>query len=329
MKAFLLRTCFFLLLQGVLFLFCWSPRLPHEHNYLAATLDKHAHLRASPSPRLILVGGSNLAFGINSAILRDELGLEVVNMGLNASLGIPYMLDEIEPDIRAGDLVVLSFEYDILAREPVDLLLRQLLEIRPANFRALPVNRWKSVLDRYGFSIIGAFVGRNIALRTPSDIRDDGYRREYFDADGCYVGHYGKDPTFQAKNEPEIPRIAAAVEERVSRFVKSCRARGVFCAISCPPHPASMVRAKIEAIEENFARLRTINGLIILDEPLDHAYPEDHFYDTSYHLTQAGTMERTLKLARSLRRVLDGPIGARQGIYSLHTLVHPRKPALE
>src|SRR5438270_3278585 len=66
MKGFLLKICSFLLLQAVIFAFFWNPSFPHEDNYLAATIDKHHRLNTTRAPRIILVGGSNLAFGIKS-----------------------------------------------------------------------------------------------------------------------------------------------------------------------------------------------------------------------------------------------------------------------
>ena len=68
-----------------------------DDNYLAAVLEKDRLIRSTPSPKIILVGGSNLAFGIDSRMLRDSLNVNIVNMGLYAKLGLRYMLAQVKP----------------------------------------------------------------------------------------------------------------------------------------------------------------------------------------------------------------------------------------
>ena len=83
-----------------------------DDSYLAAVLEKDRIIRNTPSPKIILVGGSNLAFGIDSRMMQDSLGLNVVNMGLYAKLGLKYMLAQVRPYIQRGDVVVVVPEYD-------------------------------------------------------------------------------------------------------------------------------------------------------------------------------------------------------------------------
>src|SRR5215212_5179389 len=83
-----------------------------DDSYIAAVLEKDRLIRDTPSPKIILVGGSNLAFGIDSHMLEDSLGVHVVNMGLYAKLGLRYMLAQVKPYIRKGDLVLVVPEYD-------------------------------------------------------------------------------------------------------------------------------------------------------------------------------------------------------------------------
>ena len=58
-----------------------------DDNYLAAVLEKDRLIRNTASPKIILVGGSNLAFGIDSRAIEDSLGIHVVNMGCTRGLG--------------------------------------------------------------------------------------------------------------------------------------------------------------------------------------------------------------------------------------------------
>ena len=78
----------------------------------ASILDKHQLLQRAGSPKIVFVGGSSLALGLDSALIHTKTGLPVVNMGLNGGLGLRYMLEEVKPDIGPGDLIVVSPEYE-------------------------------------------------------------------------------------------------------------------------------------------------------------------------------------------------------------------------
>ena len=72
---------FILLLSGVLLialLFIPNNKIPD--NSLFASYDKHQRLSSITEPKIILVGGSNLPFGVKSKMLEDSLGMPVVGM---------------------------------------------------------------------------------------------------------------------------------------------------------------------------------------------------------------------------------------------------------
>ena len=63
---------------------------------MAAIIDKHAHADSIKAGKIILAGGSNLAFGIDSKQLEETLGMPVVNLGLHAGLGLHFILEELK-----------------------------------------------------------------------------------------------------------------------------------------------------------------------------------------------------------------------------------------
>ena len=91
-----------------LFAFALPPL--YAETYLAALPDKAAALKAADSPKVVLVGGSGTAFDTDCALLKEETGLESVNLGLYAGLGTTVMLEMALPDIASGDIVVFSPE---------------------------------------------------------------------------------------------------------------------------------------------------------------------------------------------------------------------------
>src|SRR5688500_9034323 len=67
----------FALIAGVVFL------VPEGNDYGLATVLKHDRLARDVPRKIVFIGGSNLAFGMDSGMVEKATGLPVVNMGMN------------------------------------------------------------------------------------------------------------------------------------------------------------------------------------------------------------------------------------------------------
>lgn len=109
---FLLRVALFLLAAGfpLCLLHLLLPPWPLDQQHmLAAMIDKHAAL-ADSRARILIVGGSSAAFGVDSERISRELSVPVVNLGLHAGLGVEFMLREVAAVATDDDLVILCPE---------------------------------------------------------------------------------------------------------------------------------------------------------------------------------------------------------------------------
>src|SRR5689334_933484 len=59
----------------------YHRQFPPADNYFLAAVDKQRLVARQPSPRLIFVGGSSMAFGLDSAAVAQACGYHPVNMG--------------------------------------------------------------------------------------------------------------------------------------------------------------------------------------------------------------------------------------------------------
>ena len=80
-------------------------------NYLYEYKSKLELLRNTPSPKIVLVGGSGVAFNTVSPMLADSFGYNVVNYGLHAGIGVRYPISDVVYNINQGDIVVIQIEY--------------------------------------------------------------------------------------------------------------------------------------------------------------------------------------------------------------------------
>ena len=71
---------------------------------------KTDRLNSVQDKKIVIIGGSSVAFGVRSDLMEQELGIEVVNFGLYANLGTKYMLDVAKDSINEGDIVIVAPE---------------------------------------------------------------------------------------------------------------------------------------------------------------------------------------------------------------------------
>ena len=67
----------------------------------------------------------------------DRLGYQPVNMGVHGALGATFMINEVKPHLREGDVVVLCFEDPLLAYHDTSVELQFMIEHRPDGFALL------------------------------------------------------------------------------------------------------------------------------------------------------------------------------------------------
>ena len=106
----ILAALFVLLAEQIFFLVCGFC-LPAQFGdtFMGELKSKYERLKETPGERIVLVGGSGVAFGYDSRLIEEELKeYSVVNFGMYAGLGTKAVLDLSEEYIRAGDIVILS-----------------------------------------------------------------------------------------------------------------------------------------------------------------------------------------------------------------------------
>lgn len=128
---------FFLIISITIFFlaFTYKKLYDIETDYMASIINKHKRLEQFNDNRLLLVGGSNLAFGINSALIEKELNVNVINLGLHAGLGFDFIINEAISSVKTGDIILLSLEYYIYneSYQPTTYLVDHTQKIFPSS----------------------------------------------------------------------------------------------------------------------------------------------------------------------------------------------------
>jgi len=299
MRRFLTKALIFTLLAVAVNLGLLVVLAPDPDTMLRAVVDKEALLRRTGSPKIVFIGGSSLGFGLDSARVDAAFPEHaVVNMGLQGSIGLRYMLRQVEDEIGSGDVVVLNPEFpQFLGMANGDDGLVTVWQAHPEGRRHLDDPR----------QIINII--RNVPLvlsrRFEGKIRRGGgaarvYRRGGFNDYGDVVSHLdepGADQTGKALlpgySMADFDEDATAL---VNRFTEICEARGARVFLIYPAiteHHAHQNRAFLEAFD---ARLNEALQLSFLGTPAMSAQNNDQFFDTVYHLTREGRAVRTERI---------------------------------
>ena len=85
---------------------------PFEKSFVCALDEKYDRLYSTEGEKIVVIGGSSVAFGLRSDILEEYAQMPVVNFGLYAALGTKLMLDLSRDAIGEGDVVIITPEID-------------------------------------------------------------------------------------------------------------------------------------------------------------------------------------------------------------------------
>lgn len=306
MKPFVSQLIAFWALQAAIGAAIFASYDIDRGAYIAAAQDKQARLESLGSPKVVLLGGSSTAFGFDSKKIQEALGMPVVNMGIQASLGVNYLLDESVDSIGKGDLVVVSLEYPLYySRGEAALTIYQLLEQRPSDFSKFTYDypMVKTLLDG-GHLYVRHVLRSVVADLFPARRSEVGLRRDWHDETGDVVKHRQLPPRPFSPERPGYFVIDEQVIERLAALSELCDQRGARLFVF---HPA--VALAEESVDQAiyqpiYDSIKESTNVVQLNEPKEMAYDRKLFFDSSYHVNAEGLEKRTSLLIQRLKAAL-------------------------
>jgi hypothetical protein len=307
-KASFLTAAIIVLVLGGIF-FSIQPDPLHYYQGSVLKLDL---LKNTPSPRIIVTGGSNIAFGIDSELMEKSLGLPVINHGLVVGLGVAP-IKELKEYIQPGDIIIISLEYynflDEVAFFGYPNYLADWIEFSPKRFKYLPnpigemPNMTLIMLQRK----VNRQINYYLYGKTLEPMRDI-YTGDQFNSHGDFIGHLNIDPN----NQPEIDSSAYPITMLDEAYVfladfnKYARTKGA--SVYYEPQPNRQSNCKTTGYNnlKRFYRTLQRESSIPVLTPLDQlCMPDEYFFDTPYHLNAEGRQFRTERLIENLKTALD------------------------
>lgn len=292
-----------LCVAAALAIFIGTIILPqYRYAYTASLCDKMDRLMSMEGSKIVLIGDSNLAFGINSEMLEEEFGMPVVNMGLHGSMGNAFHEEMAKANLCEGDIIVVahtSYADQDKITDPVTAWLA--VENHPQLWRLI---RPKDIPDMYFAFPTYAKKALTLWASKEGNIQDHGtaYSRLAFNEFGdVSFERQTQKYTFTEKSV-HVPNVNAVCTDRLNRLNRYVTDRGASLVIAAYPIACGAFTPPEQEYVQFQQNLQAAVDCPVISDYRDYFLEYAYFYDTEYHLTQEGADLRTEQLIRDLKR---------------------------
>lgn len=277
---------------------------PDPGHYFAGSLLHIKLLKNTPSPRIVLIGGSNVSFGIDAELMQRTLGLPVINDGLHASLGLAP-LRELEEYIRAGDVIIISLEYNLFVNQDVmdgdPAFLSDWIEYSPRRLRYLshPLAEAPGIYATMLQRKVNRQVNTYLFGGSLDQVRSVFVGTTY-DLNGDFIGHLQETST-NPRKIPATPYPVSGLQDDIFVFLEHfnqvAHEKGARVYFEAPASRQSNCKATGAAKMADFYKTLQERSSIPILTPLEQVcLPNKYFFDTEYHLNARGRELRTKQL---------------------------------
>ena len=281
----------------------------YEYNYQASLIDKVERLERINEPKIILVGTSNLSFGIDSRMIEDAFGMPVVNMGLHGGLGNAFHEEAAALNINKGDIVIVCHSEYADSGEIINPSLAWITLEKNRELWKIPRQRdYYPLLKAYPEHILKDFF---LWITHTGNIDTGGcYSRSAFNEYGDVVvrPEYGQMDVKEffadtKTNNIPVPGVGDACVERLNEYNKFVTGQGAVLLIAGYP----IAYGEYASFDENdFVKLKDeLQDRLdceVISDFTDYFYPYEYFYNTALHLTEEGARIRTEQLIKDIER---------------------------
>ena len=313
----------------------------YQNTFYGELDDKYDALYSAKGEKIVLIGGSSVAFGYDSKTLSDLFDRPVVNFGLYAELGTKLMLDLAEDAIHEGDIVLVAPELDAqtlslyfnggATLRALDEKHGMLRGIKRENLSSLWGALWSVTGEKIRYlkngvpDPAGVYNARN--FNAAGDIvydREENVMDGYFDATTPII--------------PDRSIVSSDFLDYLNAFIDRVEKRGAtvyfaFCPINAmalstdengEETPAALsalkvvtgeTKAEITGVSLSYDLLDRCDAFEyflernlhcgILGHMTDFVYAPNYFYDTNFHLNATGVERHTAQIGNLLYQALN------------------------
>jgi hypothetical protein len=243
------------------------------------------------SPRMIFIGGSNLSFGLNSQMIKDELKINPINTGVVASIGAKYMLENTLQYVKEGDVIILALEYGQFYSDynrVSEQLFRTIFDVDKAKINLLSLRQAFGLLRYFPKYALTKFKPKEYFGYAESDV----YSVNSFNEYGDTYTHWGLEQRSFSPHGKVGKQINQSVIFQLLKFKKEITTKKAQLFVTYPGYQDASYSNSIKEIER-VASEYVKNGFVTLGYPERYKMPNNLMFNNPYHLNKEGVDRRT------------------------------------
>ena len=299
-----------ILAEQVFFLICgFGLPVQFGDTFMGELKSKYERLKETSGKRIVLVGGSGVAFDCDSALMDDFFpSYEIVNFGMYAGLGTKAVMDLSENYIHEGDIVILSPEQseqtfsDYFNGEymwqAADGAFGMLRDLKSENFDAMLGNFPRFALEKLNYVMKGQkpqtdSIYQKKSFNTYGDIELDTCREN--------ILPNGYDVNQKVRFTEDVVQLEFM--DYMNDWAKRLEKKGaVVWYRYCPVNKLSVEDMDDLAAYDVFLRQKL--DFPVIGNPENSLMEAEWFFDTNFHLNQPGKEVNTVQLIRDMKAML-------------------------
>lgn len=299
-----------ILAEQVFFLICgFGLPVQFGDTFMGELKSKYERLKETSGKRIVLVGGSGVAFDCDSALMDDFFpSYEIVNFGMYAGLGTKAVMDLSENYIHEGDIVILSPEQgeqtfsDYFNGEymwqAADGAFGMLRDLKSENFDAMLGNFPRFALEKLNYVMKGQkpqtdSIYQKKSFNTYGDIELDTCR------ENILPNGYDVNQKVRFTEDVVQPEFMDYMNDWAKRLEKK---GAVVWYRYCPVNKLSVEDMDDLAAYDVFLRQKL--DFPVIGNPENSMMEAEWFFDTNFHLNQPGKEVNTVQLIRDMKAML-------------------------
>lgn len=299
-----------ILAEQVFFLICgFGLPVQFGDTFMGELKSKYERLKETSGKRIMLVGGSGVAFDCDSALMDDFFpSYEIVNFGMYAGLGTKAVMDLSENYIHEGDIVILSPEQgeqtfsDYFNGEymwqAADGAFGMLRDLKSENFDAMLGNFPRFALEKLNYVMKGQkpqtdSIYQKKSFNTYGDIELDTCR------ENILPNGYDVNQKVRFTEDVVQPEFMDYMNDWAKRLEKK---GAVVWYRYCPVNKLSVEDMDDLAAYDVFLRQKL--DFPVIGNPENSLMEAEWFFDTNFHLNQPGKEVNTVQLIRDMKAML-------------------------
>lgn len=300
-----------ILAEQVFFLICgFGLPVQFGDTFMGELKSKYERLKETSGKRIVLVGGSGVAFDCDSALMDDFFpSYEIVNFGMYAGLGTKAVMDLSENYIHEGDIVILSPEQseqtfsDYFNGEymwqAADGAFGMLRDLKSENFEAMLGNFPRFALEKLNYVMKGQkpqtdSIYQKKSFNTYGDIELDTCR------ENILPNGYDVNQKVRFTEDVVQPEFMDYMNDWAKRLEKK---GAVVWYRYCPVNKLSVEDMDDLAAYDVFLRQKL--DFPVIGNPENSLMEAEWFFDTNFHLNQPGKEVNTVQLIRDMKAMLE------------------------